>query len=373
MRIGIVSTWFERGAAYVSRQYQKLFKEGGHEVRIYARGGERYARGNPVWDTPDVTWGKRIRQPVTGIDEADFRQWIRTQSIELILFNEQVWLPPLIWAREEGVTTVGYVDYYTEATVGTFQLYDALICNTKRHMSVFAWHPRMLYLPWGTDTELFTPQSMACVKEDGPVFFHSGGMNPHRKGTDIVLVAFSRLKGAAHLVLHIQKSLAEAFPNQGASLQEYIHSHPNITLIEKDVTAPGLYHLGDVYVYPSRLDGIGLTQAEALSCGLPIIVPDNPPMNEFTDHDSGFAIPVTKLWSRADGYYWPQCEVDIEKMTAAMQFFIDKRRILPVMKRKAREYALECLNWLDRKEKLNTWLLTLKLPLHSFQGKKMPA
>ena len=57
MRIGIVTTWFERGAAYVSRQYRKQL-ERQHEVFIYARGGERQAIQDPKWDDKNVTWGK---------------------------------------------------------------------------------------------------------------------------------------------------------------------------------------------------------------------------------------------------------------------------------------------------------------------------
>ena len=70
------------------------------------------------------------------------------------------------------------------------------------------------------------------------------------------------------------------------------------------VAAPGLYHLGDIYVYPSILDGLGLTVAEALSCGLPCIVPDNAPMNEFIQSGiNGRIADVEYLYARSDGYF----------------------------------------------------------------------
>lgn len=56
MNIGFVSTWFERGAAYVTRQYVDALRNE-HNVYVYARGGEQYAKGNPDWDLPYVTWG----------------------------------------------------------------------------------------------------------------------------------------------------------------------------------------------------------------------------------------------------------------------------------------------------------------------------
>ena len=56
-----------------------------------------------------------------------------------------------------------------------------------------------------------------------------------------------------------------------------------LKIYEKTLPAPGLYHLGDVYVYPSRLDGVGLTVGEALACGLPVITTENGPMDEFVE------------------------------------------------------------------------------------------
>ena len=58
MNIGIITTWFERGAAYVSKQFEDIFSLN-HNVFIYARGGEKYAKGDPKWNRPNVTWGKR--------------------------------------------------------------------------------------------------------------------------------------------------------------------------------------------------------------------------------------------------------------------------------------------------------------------------
>ena len=363
MRIGIVTTWFERGAAYVSRQYRDLLRKSGDEILIYARGGERYAQNDPNWNTPDVTWGKRCAvQRVTGIDRKDFVSWIRRHNLELIIFNEQWWLPPVYWAMECGCRTVAYIDYYTEATVDSFSIYDGLICNTQRHHSVFKTHPYCLYIPWGTDLELFRPQSAGSRDQEGPVFFHSAGLSPYRKGTDLVLKAFARLTGHAHLILHMQEgafsSLADVEP-----LANKLVEQGRLSIYDREVSAPGLYHLGDVYVYPSRLEGIGLTQAEALACGLPIIVPDNPPMNEFVTPESGVAVAVDKLWSRADGYYWPQCSVNLDALTAAMQSFVDESQSLVEKKIAARAFAERCLNWYKNGGHLSAWLSAL--PKHS--------
>lgn len=363
MRIGIVTTWFERGAAYVSRQYRDLLRKSDNEIFIYARGGERYARNDPNWDTAEVTWGKKCAmQTVTSIDRGDFVSWIRHNNIEVVIFNEQWWLPPVYWAMECGCRTVSYIDYYTEATVEKFSIYDGLICNTHRHYSVFKSHPHCLYIPWGTDLELFKPQSLTLRGHDGPIFFHSAGMSPYRKGTDLVLRAFSRLSGKAHLILHLQEKAFSSIADV-ALLAEQLVAQGRLTIFDGEVPAPGLYHLGDVYVYPSRLEGIGLTQVEALACGLPLIVPDNPPMNEFITPESGMSVPVDKLWSRADGYYWPQCLTNLEALTGAMQVFVDECSRLPEKKAAARAFAERCLNWFDNGSNLSAWLSNL--PAHA--------
>jgi len=81
LRIGIVTTWFERGAAYVSKQYEKLLKDK-HKVFIYDRGGEKYAVGDRIWDRENVHWGKRYPMPIsTYIDEQDFTKWIKKKII----------------------------------------------------------------------------------------------------------------------------------------------------------------------------------------------------------------------------------------------------------------------------------------------------
>ena len=99
------------------------------------------------------------------------------------------------------------------------------------------------------------------------------------------------------------------------------------------------------YVYPSRLEGIGLTIAEALASGLPVIVPDNPPMNEFYDQSSSKLVKIKKIFSRSDGYYWPQCEVDIDDLAAQMNFYVKNIHELDQFKKSARAFAENHLNW----------------------------
>ena len=88
MNIGIVTTWFERGAAYVSKQFEDVLRKD-HNVFIYARAGEKYAKGDPNWDKENVYWSKKYSGIITTyIYKKEFQSWIKKNNIELILFNE---------------------------------------------------------------------------------------------------------------------------------------------------------------------------------------------------------------------------------------------------------------------------------------------
>jgi len=101
-----------------------------------------------------------------------------------------------------------------------------------------------------------------------------------------------------------------------------------------------------VYVYPTVLEGIGLTIVEALACGLPVIVPDVAPMNEFVRHgENGRLVPPFEYRGRWDGYYWPECYCAPEAVAEPMRYYLDNQERLRDEKRKAMAFAREHLDW----------------------------
>ena len=86
-KIGIVTTWFERGAAYVSKQFKEVWEEE-NEIFIYARGGEDVALNDPKWQTENITYGQRYSY--TNLDLINlyhFEQWIENNNLEIVFFN----------------------------------------------------------------------------------------------------------------------------------------------------------------------------------------------------------------------------------------------------------------------------------------------
>lgn len=342
MNIGIVTYWYERGAAYVSKQFEKVLSSK-HRVFIYARGGEKHANKDANWDHPNVYWSKsEPRYYRTYINKREFSKWIKHNHIEAVLFNEQTYFEPVLWCKEMGVKSIAYIDYYTEETIPLFGAYDALICNTKRHFSAFEDFDTAYYLPWGTDINLYRPEkeSGQLVEPGKVIFLNSAGVSPQRKGTDIFIQALDLVSSESNIkgIVHSQKSLKQFFPHLSKTIDKLVGIGV-LEIVEKTIPAPGLYTKADVYVYPSRLDGIGLTVPEAISSGLACIASDNPPMNEFIQPEYGNLIPINRLYARSDGYYWPQCKCDVNKLAEMMKSYAHNLEEVKNMKKNAREYA----------------------------------
>jgi len=344
MNIGIVTVWADCGAGYVSKAYETVLAQQ-HKVFIYSRGSYASGRGDPYWDAPNVTWDPFVGG-ITQVDWNAYERWLVENKIDLVLFNEQRYWQVVLRTRQTGVLTAAYVDYYTAQTVELFGLYDVLICNTRRHYSVFESHPQVWFVPWGTDCTLFQPGQRWGKEQETVIFFHSAGMGgPNdRKGTGATLQAFQEVKGSAQLVVHSQLSLAQL----PGAWQTWIAADPRIRLIEGTTKPPGYYNLGDVYVYPSRLEGIGLTILEALASGLPVITTDNAPMNEFiTQNKTGLLLPVDKYIARYDGYYWPEAPCRPPDLTVAMQTYVNDRAMLLRHQQNAHQNAQSNRSWTD--------------------------
>src|SRR5699024_3721758 len=346
MNIGFVSTWFERGAAYVTKSYISLLQKN-NNVYVYARGGEEYGKKDPNWDLPYVTWGLKLRGD--NINYHHFKKWVIFNELDVIFFNEQKNVDVLHQIKRDlpHIKIGSYIDYYKEHTVKEFFIYDFLICNTKRHYSVFEEHPQCYYVPWGTDTEVFQPNESS---RERLTFFHSAGMST-RKGTEFVIDAFidGNIYKNANLIIHTQRKLEDTFGYDTEELKKY-----NVKVVEDTVTVPGLYYLGDIYVYPTKLDGLGLTMYEALASGLPIITTNQPPMSEVVNTNVGILVEVDYLRSRQDGYYWPLSIIKKESLIDGMNYFVENPEEITNMKEQSRKEAVENWNWNDREQEINT-------------------
>jgi glycosyltransferase involved in cell wall biosynthesis len=129
-------------------------------------------------------------------------------------------------------------------------------------------------------------------------FVHNAGIidSNDRKSTHLVLSAF--LKSARmdiRLKVRLQKPLIRP------ELAELAAQDSRISIEVGSIPDhAALYLDGDIFVQPSRLEGIGFQIVEALLCGAPVVTTDYPPMNEWVTNKEllvraswGFSLPKT--------------------------------------------------------------------------------
>lgn len=342
INIGIVTVWADSGAGFVSQSYYNILKKH-FNVEIYCRGSYIQDNNLEVWQEGNVTVDTS-NDHATNIDKKKFINWIKQKKIQIILFNEQRYWQPVLWAKEFGVKCISYIDYYTAETIDFFHIYDGLLCNTKRHFDIFKHISNTIYIPWGTSPKIYFPKKNIKIIDDCVYFLHSAGLGgPNdRKGTKNVILSFKNTKGNA--ILYIDSQLPLTYFDD--EIQNVVKNESRIVFRHITTTPPHNYKDADVYVYPTRLEGIGLTISEALMSGLPVITTDNPPMNEIViDNFNGKLVEVTNYIARYDGYYWPEAIINLNSLTNLLQFYIDNPEIISQHSANARNKSLNELNW----------------------------
>jgi len=334
LRIGFVSVWFERGQAVVTRALRDAL-HGPHETFVLARTGSvhrvpRLVTEGP-WAIPNLT-----PHPRYAITPDELRTWIRTNRLEVVVFNEEFDFGLVAAARDAGARTVTYLDYWKDAWISHMGLYDLVLCSTRRTLEMVTPHARCAFIGWGVDRSLYRPRETG---EPVATFFHNAGwlgVN-QRKMTPAVLLAFdavARIRPGVSLFVHAQAGV-DRLPAAG---QRIVRDHPRVTYHVGTVPAPGLYHRGRILLFPTKLEGLGLPLLEGMAAGLPALATDAPPMNEFVrDGENGLLVRVADRWSRHDDIAFPETVVDVNDLAAKMIALADDPALTRRMGRTARE------------------------------------
>lgn len=346
MNIGFVTIWFERGQSYVTKTFRDALANE-HETFIFARMGQvgtpygimKFQETKGFWDVKNLTTYHEYSIPQDII-----RRWLEENEIEIVFFNEEYDWDLVRFCKSLGRKVVTYLDYYKDDWKNDLCIYDAIFCSTKRTFNLIKNMANAYYVGWGIDTDLFKPMEV----ETKYTFFHNAGwfgIN-FRKMTPAVIYAFNEISKDNDYTLLIHAQLgAEFLPPEIASI---ILNNKRITFHVETIPAPGLYHKGNIYVYPSKLDGLGLTLIEALSCGLPAITTDEPPMNEFVkDHYNGLLVKVAQRNIRHDNIAFPEAIIDINDLIHKMKYLAENNQRYKKMSANAREIAMKDMNRSD--------------------------
>jgi phosphatidylinositol alpha-1,6-mannosyltransferase len=138
------------------------------------------------------------------------------------------------------------------------------------------------------------PRDLALAERLGlgtrPAVLFLGGLKA-RKNVDLLLSVWPRLRQlvpGAVLVIAGTGPLDRALRQRAAALGLGDSVVFCGRVAEEDKVR--YYQLADVFVSPSSLEGFGLSVAEAMSCGLPVLVPDRGALSELTGHGAGAVV-----------------------------------------------------------------------------------
>ncbi|WDF69515.1 glycosyltransferase family 4 protein [Sphingobacterium oryzagri] len=148
-----------------------------------------------------------------------------------------------------------------------------------------------------------------------------------RKNPYAAIEAFEQAfgKNNSEVCLVVKSSASAHFPTESAALKQRIADNSSIMLVDEILPRKKLEALMascDVYVSLHRSEGFGLTMAEAMSLGKPVIATAYSANTEFMTAENSFLIPYTMI-PAADDYEIPGLEnswadADISAAAAAM-------------------------------------------------------
>lgn len=142
---------------------------------------------------------------------------------------------------------------------------------------------RIFSSPYGVDNEFFYRESRGWASEkpkwkqslsipsEVPIVLFCGKLIPRKRPGDL-LSAFLRLRCPAALVFVGDGALRSSLEQQAAG-----HSRVIFTGFVSQAELPKYYALADIFVLPSERETVAVVVAEAMACGLPLILSDAVP------------------------------------------------------------------------------------------------
>ena len=311
IRLGLVTAWGECGMGYLAKNWVYTFNKHPEKINF-----QIYSRANK-WLSPFRWKGENvINGPDTmEINHNHFWNWINSFKPDVILFQDQNIYGPSKMQEETqklrklGIKLINYPDWIIRGDIKKYKgLYDINLAHVKRNYNWLiddkADNPT--YIPWGVITKNF-PFIERKVK-DKIKFYINIGTGSQRKGYQFIPDALNKIKGN-NIFQRVFKPKYQDFSFIATSIEnsehrvnkkflKYFKGHPNCELLFKtaDNSSGGLFNMGDVYVYPTTKEGVGLTITEAMCTGMPIVTSDYSTMNEWLDDDiEGRLIKIAKI------------------------------------------------------------------------------
>lgn len=192
--------------------------------------------------------------------------------------------------------------------------YDQVIVPCEHNVELFSrHHDNVTYVPLGVDTKFWVPQQVGGSER---YKFAAGGSLWRRKGLDLVVQAFNKLK-LPDAELHI-KAAPHARDVPKTDLGPNIYLHRNWMSLEQQKE---WFRQADCFIAASRGEGFGLMPLQAIALGVPTILSDTTGQSQFS-HLASSVIPCGKTVSETIGL-WD--EPDISALADSMRYHYDNR------------------------------------------------
>ncbi len=342
--------YFSLGYSTHDYRFLKAITDGGHEAYfVQLEGNQRQVESRSVPEKVNQAFWKGGREPFTWIKlpalVMDFKRLLRDLKPDLVHagpIQTCAFIAALAGARPiltmswgfdlmDDVHKGWFWEFATKYTLSrsTFFTSDA---NVTRDTAIdYGMNPeKTIIIPWGVDLDHFRFQVFESRTAKTFTLFCNRSWET-RYGVDVLARAFVKVaqqKDNVDLILLGGGS-------QGTKLRQIFQSGGVLDRITfggqiSQTDLPRWYHMADLYISPSHVDGSSVSLMEALACGLPCLVSD---------------IPANKEWVEENVNGWLFRDGDSDHLAEKILAAMNQREKLPEIGKAARRSAERRADW----------------------------